>query len=254
MAARLVVHDSVAEPDHAVDPEMVTQPALDLGSRQRRVAVRVQQALLGGEHRAFAVDVDRSTFEHERRPVADVAVVIEHPRGDRVVLVPRVVEPAPRVEQPVDPTSVALGVDDERRPDVAHPRVVARHRHHLDRVRERGARHIAQGRRDSHPDVLTRRNRRGDCSERGLRGRAAVAPRVAPVRPEHPAALVRSPLRRHVEAVGARRRLEAGHSSVEPLWRMSLATRAVQPVWWAAPSPFPESPWKYSKKVTWSRQ
>ena len=34
VATRLVVHDSVAEPDHALDPEMVAQAALDLGSRQ----------------------------------------------------------------------------------------------------------------------------------------------------------------------------------------------------------------------------
>jgi len=36
-----------------------------------------------------------------------------------------------------------------------------------------------------------------------------------------------------------------GHT-YSPLCSISLATRPVQPVWWAAPRPAPLSPWKYS--------
>ena len=114
--------------------EMVTQVALDVGSRQRRVAIRVEQALLGGEHRAFAVDVDRSTFEHERRPVADVAGVLEHSRGDRVVLGPRVVEPTPGVEHPVHP---AAGRRGRRRRTSARRRASTRRRSASARPRSR---------------------------------------------------------------------------------------------------------------------
>ena len=42
--------------------------------------------------------------------------------------------------------------------------------------------------------------------------------------------------------------------SCSPLCCSSLATSAVQPVWWLAPTPAPVSPWKYSWNGIRSRQ
>ena len=51
VAVRLVVVDAVAEPDHALDAEIVPQVLLDLSSRELGVAVVVEQALFGREQR-----------------------------------------------------------------------------------------------------------------------------------------------------------------------------------------------------------
>ena len=94
VAVGLVLEDAVAEPDHLLGAEVVVERRLDRGAVELRVAVRVQQALLGGQHRALAVDVDRAALEHERGAVAAVAFDLEHLRGDPVVAVPGRVEPA----------------------------------------------------------------------------------------------------------------------------------------------------------------
>ena len=57
---------------------------LDLRAVERRVAVRVEQALLGDEQRALAVGVDRSALEHERRAVPSDALDLAHGRVRRV--------------------------------------------------------------------------------------------------------------------------------------------------------------------------
>jgi hypothetical protein len=61
----VVADDAVAQPQHLADAEQQPQALLDLGARQAGVAVLVQQALLGGQHRAGAVDVDRAALEDQ---------------------------------------------------------------------------------------------------------------------------------------------------------------------------------------------
>ena len=53
VTVRVVALDAVAEPDDLGHAERVAQHALDVRAAQRRVAVRVQQALLGREQRAL---------------------------------------------------------------------------------------------------------------------------------------------------------------------------------------------------------
>ena len=50
VAVGLVVVHAAAEPDHPLDAEVVAQAALDLVAAQLRIAVGVEQALLGDEH------------------------------------------------------------------------------------------------------------------------------------------------------------------------------------------------------------
>src|SRR3546814_8136111 len=47
-----------------LDPERLVQPHRNILAGQRRVAVLVEQAFLGGDAQAGAVDVDRAAFEH----------------------------------------------------------------------------------------------------------------------------------------------------------------------------------------------
>ncbi len=135
-------------------------------------------------------------------------------------------QPAPGVEVPVDAASAAAAVEDERRPDVAHPRVVACQLEHAHRPRQHraGALELRGGCR--HRDRLGGRDRGGDGGERVLRGRGVQAPVVRALGPRHPAARVRLPLGRHVEAVGGGRRgqrLAHGATTVHSL-------RVAQPI------------------------
>ncbi len=88
MAVGLVGEDAATEPDDLLGTEVVAQMSLDLLARELRVAVAVQQTLLGGQSRALAVDVDRSALEHQRRPVALGALRFQYRGGDPVVALP----------------------------------------------------------------------------------------------------------------------------------------------------------------------
>ena len=82
-------------------PEVRPQPRLDLAAREERVAVGVEQALLGGDGKAGAVDVDRAAFQD---PVgaADVQPgALAEPAADRVVA-GQIVFAAPAVEAEAD--------------------------------------------------------------------------------------------------------------------------------------------------------
>jgi hypothetical protein len=143
VAVRLVVDDAAPEPDDALGAEVVAQHALDLAARKRGVAVGVEQALFCCQHSALAVDVDRAALEHDRCAVALDAFDFEHLLRDAFVAVPLCVEAilasTPRVELPIDAAHAPGRVDNERRPDVAHPRVVARQLEHPDPRREHRA-------------------------------------------------------------------------------------------------------------------
>ena len=80
-----VLGEALPQPHHVLDAQVVAQALLDLLARQLRVAVGVQQALLGGQQRALAVDGHRASLEHERRLVAAVAEAVdEQPADGRV--------------------------------------------------------------------------------------------------------------------------------------------------------------------------
>jgi hypothetical protein len=79
----------------------VAQPLLDLLARHRRVAIGVQQALLGRQQRALAVDRDGPALQHERRLVATVAQAVDELAAHRGVAVVGRELLAPRVEAEV---------------------------------------------------------------------------------------------------------------------------------------------------------
>ena len=135
-----VLGEALAQPHHALDAQVVAQPLLDLLARQRRVAVGVQQALLGGQQRPLAVDGDRAALEHEGRFVAAVAEAVDEQPADRRVGVVGRELLAPRVEAEVHAGARAVTVEDEDRSAVAQPRVVDRELDDLDVAGQRGAR------------------------------------------------------------------------------------------------------------------
>ena len=63
MAVGMIVHQPGAEPDHALEAEVLEKALLDLITGQG-IAVRVEQALLGRQHGARSVAVDGAAFEH----------------------------------------------------------------------------------------------------------------------------------------------------------------------------------------------
>ena len=63
MSVGMVVDKPVAEPEHAVEPEIARQPLLDLRAGQRRVAIGVQQALFGRDREAGAIPVHRAALQ-----------------------------------------------------------------------------------------------------------------------------------------------------------------------------------------------
>ena len=137
MAVGFIVEQAVRQPDHGVDGQVRGENRLDVLAPQMRVAVLVQQALFGGDQRAFAVDVDRAAFQHEAFGAVTVAVFdFEDLAGHLVVAVPRpvqaAVEAAPGVEGPVHAAHFTAGVGDEGRAGIAHPGVVGADFHQAD--------------------------------------------------------------------------------------------------------------------------
>src|SRR3546814_11582717 len=67
MAIGVVIDQAIAEPDHAVKPQIARQLRLDLAARPVGVAVGTQQALLGGQNRSAPIPVDRAAFQYPIR-------------------------------------------------------------------------------------------------------------------------------------------------------------------------------------------
>src|SRR3954447_8964890 len=87
----------------------------------------MQQALLGGDQRAIAVDGDRAALEDEiARADALLPQPLQQPRRDLGVIGERLELLAPGVEAEVDARAPPGAVEDEERARVAHPRVVDR--------------------------------------------------------------------------------------------------------------------------------
>ena len=63
MAIGMVMREAVAQPQHAPDAEIAGEPRLDVGAGEVRIAVGIEQALLGGDGEAGAVDIERAALE-----------------------------------------------------------------------------------------------------------------------------------------------------------------------------------------------
>src|SRR3546814_11955600 len=64
MAVGMDADEAIAEPQQPLDAERLVQPHRDILARQRRIAVEVEQAFLGGDAKPRAVDVDPAAFEY----------------------------------------------------------------------------------------------------------------------------------------------------------------------------------------------
>ena len=192
---RLIRVDAVLDPQHLFAAKVVEQHFFNLFFRFVRVAPRGEQAHFRRQHRALAVDVNGAALEHEAlcavavhiRDLADLA-------RDLIVLVPGEIqpvdEPAPGVELPVHRAKTALVVHKERRPAVAHPRVVALELHDADIFGELGARVLILAHGCADRDLFKFCDGLGNIRKGLLRGLAAVAPVVVSLGPEHPHALL----------------------------------------------------------------
>ena len=97
-----VLDQPLPEPHDPLHPEPRAQLGLDLLARQRRVAVRVEQALLGRQQRPLAVGQDRAALEHERRARGPRRRAARRSAADGGVAVPGRELLAPGVEAEVD--------------------------------------------------------------------------------------------------------------------------------------------------------
>ena len=116
MAVGVIVDQAIAQPQHAVKTQIAGQPRLDIGARKPRIAVGVEQALLGGHHQARAVAIERPAFEHPIRRAQFKPGIGGQLGTDRLVAVHHIF-PAPAVE--AEPPGTPVG--HHQRTGVAQP-------------------------------------------------------------------------------------------------------------------------------------
>src|ERR1700679_1166488 len=125
MAAGLIEVHALAQTNHLGDPEVAAKLLLDVGPRELGVAVRIEQAFLGGQAGTLAVHMNGAALEHERGPVSVRSLDFQYLLRHFVVAVPRKVqtapEAAPGIEGPIHAAAPPFGIDDEGRPTVAYP-------------------------------------------------------------------------------------------------------------------------------------
>ena len=107
------------------------------------VAIRIEQAALRGQQRARAIDLDRSTLEHDAGAIqGQAAEGFRHPRRHRVIEIERWIFPAPSVVIEIEHCHAGIGVArQENRPVIAAPRLVrgnAVEAHMRESPRQRG--------------------------------------------------------------------------------------------------------------------
>jgi hypothetical protein len=199
-----VLDEALAEPDDPIDAEEVAQAGLDLVLAEVRVAVGVEQALLGGQRRPGSVDDDRPALEHHAGVVGrDGELLAQLPRDLGVGVVG--IEPlTPGVELEHARRARAVAAEQEDRAAVAQPRVVDRQLDDVDRLGERAPGLVGGTGLDDHRHRLELGDRVGRLGVVGLGPVEGLAPQAAARGPGHERALVRRPLRRHREPILSR--------------------------------------------------
>ena len=206
---------------HVRRADRLAQVRFQIRLAQAGIAMRRQQALAGGEHRASAVDLDGSALHHDAWLVqGNVAEDARDVGRNLVVEIGRVLV-APAVELPVDQGD-QVAARDKRRPAVAQPQVLVRDMVKPDRATGEAA-----------PGILLRvlvgqQEIDGFAGRDGLDKRRELAahrlehadPLLVVMRPGHPRGGVRVPLGRHGEAALERRR---GHAPGTSRWTATTA-------------------------------
>ncbi len=131
MAIGVVVEQPVAEPDHLRKAEVFLQPMDDIVAGQPRIAVVVEQALLGGDDQPRPIAVDCAAFEN---PVARLGLDparFRQPLADRVIAGQIIfAAPAIEAEQP------RFGLRHHDRAGIAQPDVAERLKQHVGKRRQ----------------------------------------------------------------------------------------------------------------------
>src|SRR5690606_4037842 len=130
VAIGLIAVEALGQPDDTLHPEMVAERLLDLVPLQVRVAVGIEQTLLGSDQGALAVHMDSPTLQHETLGAITRATLhAEYLVGYLIIQIPGGIQPAvktaPGVEHPVHTTQPALAVDDEGRSGIPNPGIIA---------------------------------------------------------------------------------------------------------------------------------
>ena len=204
----IVADDPVAEPNHIPRPGVVEQVPLHVLTAELRIAILIEQALLGRQHAAESVEVDRAPFEDDPRlEAAKLQALIDSLRHDVVVIERRILA-APGVVAPIDQHRLApLRADEKHRPMIAHPGVVRRNvvqrdvRNMSDELLRLGHDLGAAG-ADMH--WLALRQRRGQLGPNAGNRFEVPGPTVLVPRPRKPCRGMRLPLGGHAVAESMR--------------------------------------------------
>src|SRR5690242_12290448 len=240
MAVRIVARDSLAQPEHIRGAEVRLEDRLELRPPQTGVADLhrlIEQAFLGGEHRAAAVDVDAAAFEH------DIAISWPRPyreqsyfesrgraRGDAVVQFPIGVL-GPCIEPELrDRERRGMVCSHEDGPEVAGPAAVGGEPDELDAAdidapplfEHPSGPALVGGRIDQDAHQLSGRERPRDLAVHPRDRGELAGPIAGVVGPADPRGVVRLPLGRHAEA-------EAGGGVLAEHYARSSRNRLAMP-------------------------
>ena len=120
MAIGVIVDQPLAQPQHPVKAEIARQPHFEIGARQMRIAIGIEQALFGRRDQPGAIAIERPAFEHPvgaRRRQTDTRGKI----GADCLIPRHQVFPAPAVEAEQPRGPCARAIMDHQRPGIAQP-------------------------------------------------------------------------------------------------------------------------------------
>lgn len=122
MPVGMVVDQPVAQPQHPVKAEIRLQPRFDVPPRQLRIAVGVEQTLLGRHHQPGPVAIQRAPFEDPVGRLHRQPGIVREVCADGLVPVHQVLA-APAVEGEPPRRAPPLGAADHQWPRIAQPDV-----------------------------------------------------------------------------------------------------------------------------------
>ena len=217
VAVGLVGIDAVLDPDDLFQIQVFLQHHFDLFLVQIgnvTAGIGVQQAHLGGDQGAFAVDMDGAAFQDEVQACgAAVGIGTVGVNANQVTdllchcvivgpgEVQAVNQAAPCVEDPVNTADLALVVDDEGRTGVADPSVVVAHFHNADVLGQTGAAVGILSIADQHGHGSVLGDSHSDLRVGALSGLGTLTPVVGTLGPDHENVLLGLKFTGHTEAV-----------------------------------------------------
>src|SRR5689334_15694665 len=101
MPVSLVIGETLAQPDHAPGTGKERQTLFDLLSVEMRIAIGIEQALIGGQKRTLPVGVDGAAFGHQRRRIETDVGLTRNAAGQLGIVGPGMILVAPGVELPL---------------------------------------------------------------------------------------------------------------------------------------------------------